>query len=245
VRNARIAVLTPAQFGFGPVGGQSSKDARPLRRIGGDMAKISEAITAETTTGQEPRTAQPKTKRIQRAAPPIILPTAAIAIMTRDALLDAWVQVFGTAAPRNLSKTLLRRFLAFECQARLQGGLPAALTKQLTRKQADTARKASPGPKPGGRMLREWNGVTHTVEILLDGCLWQGKTYPSLSAVARAITGAHWSGPRFFGLTAASPAAATTQAAKKATHSTSARPDTEHSGVPTPAADKMVMEVCS
>ena len=54
--------------------------------------------------------------------------------------------------------------------------------------------------KEGGRLLREWNGVTHTVEVLEDGYRWNGDTYRSLSAVARAITGARWSGPRFFGL---------------------------------------------
>ncbi len=54
--------------------------------------------------------------------------------------------------------------------------------------------------KPGGRLLREWNGVTHTVEVTDEGFRWNGQTYRSLSAVARAITGARWSGPRFFGL---------------------------------------------
>jgi hypothetical protein len=245
VRNARIAVRTPAQFGFEPVGGQSSKDARSLRRIGGDMIKASQAVTADTALGQEPGTARPQARRVRRATSPTILPTATIAMMTRDALLDVWVQVFGNAAPKNLSKTLLRRFLAFECQARMQGGLSSALINQLTRKEAGTARKTSPGPKPGGRVLREWNGVTHTVEILPEGCLWQGKTYPSLSAVARAITGAHWSGPRFFGLTAANPAISKTQAAKKATRSTSARPDSGHSVAPMLTADKTVMEVRS
>ena len=55
--------------------------------------------------------------------------------------------------------------------------------------------------KPGGRLLREWNGVTHVVEVTETGFLWNGETWRSLSAIARAITGTHWSGPRFFGLT--------------------------------------------
>lgn len=55
--------------------------------------------------------------------------------------------------------------------------------------------------KPGMRLVREWHGVTHTVVILEDGVEWRGKRYRSLSVVAREITGAHWSGPRFFGLT--------------------------------------------
>ena len=54
---------------------------------------------------------------------------------------------------------------------------------------------------PGGRLLREWNGITHVVEIGEDGFVWRDARYRSLSAIAREITGAHWSGPRFFGLT--------------------------------------------
>ncbi|WP_439604254.1 DUF2924 domain-containing protein [Shinella sp.] len=53
---------------------------------------------------------------------------------------------------------------------------------------------------PGTRLLREWNGRQHNVEVAEDGYILDGKTYRSLSAVARRITGAHWSGPRFFGL---------------------------------------------
>ena len=48
--------------------------------------------------------------------------------------------------------------------------------------------------------VREWRGVTHTVLIHADGIEWRGQRYRSLSVVAREITGARWSGPRFFGL---------------------------------------------
>src|ERR1700716_2737120 len=54
--------------------------------------------------------------------------------------------------------------------------------------------------KPGTRLVREWHGVTHTALIHADGIEWRGQRYPSLSMVARKITGARWSGPRFFGL---------------------------------------------
>ena len=54
--------------------------------------------------------------------------------------------------------------------------------------------------KVGTRLVREWNGQTHTVLVHADGVEWRGKRYRSLSIVAREITGAHWSGPRFFGL---------------------------------------------
>ena len=54
--------------------------------------------------------------------------------------------------------------------------------------------------RPGTRLVREWRGVTHTVLIHADGIEWRGQRYRSLSVVARKITGARWSGPRFFGL---------------------------------------------
>jgi hypothetical protein len=57
-----------------------------------------------------------------------------------------------------------------------------------------------PSIKPGTRLVREWNGRTHHVEVLDKGFRWNDRTYRSLSSIAKAITGAHWSGPRFFGL---------------------------------------------
>jgi Protein of unknown function (DUF2924) len=63
---------------------------------------------------------------------------------------------------------------------------------------------AKPAPpislKPGTRLVREWRGVTHTALIHADGIEWRGQRYRSLTVVARKITGARWSGPRFFGL---------------------------------------------
>jgi Protein of unknown function (DUF2924) len=54
--------------------------------------------------------------------------------------------------------------------------------------------------KPGARLVREWGGRTHTVTITEDGFEYAGENYPSLTKIAQKITGAHWSGPRFFGL---------------------------------------------
>jgi len=58
------------------------------------------------------------------------------------------------------------------------------------------------GITPGTRLIRDWNGTTIAVEVIEGGFSWGGKTWRSLSQIAREITGAHWSGPRFFGLTA-------------------------------------------
>lgn len=125
-------------------------------------------------------------------------------VLDRVALVAAWSEVFGTRPPRGLGQTFLRRFLAFEIQARRTGGLPKAVLAALRKREdggATTRKSSSPGLKPGGRLLRDWNGVTHVVDVTETGFLWNGETWRSLSAIARAITGAHWSGPRFFGLT--------------------------------------------
>ena len=129
------------------------------------------------------------------------MPTLAqIEAMDRAALIAAWEELFATPVPKSLSQSFLRRFLAFEVQTRRYGGLPKGFRADLDRHIAAGRQTASPAIKPGGRLLREWNGVTHSVEVTETGYRWKRTTYASLSAVARAITGARWSGPRFFGL---------------------------------------------
>lgn len=128
-------------------------------------------------------------------------PTVAqIEAMDRAALIAAWEQLFATPVPKSLSQSFLRRFLVFEVQTRRYGGLPKGFRADLNRHIAGGRPTAAPTIKPGGRLLREWNGVTHSVEVTETGYRWNKTTYSSLSAVARAITGARWSGPRFFGL---------------------------------------------
>jgi len=133
--------------------------------------------------------------------------------MDRSALLDLWPKVMGSAVPRGMSQGLLRRFLAFEIQVKAEGGLTKGESDQLARLASGVARPKSPRAMQGTRFLREWNGVTHVVERCEAGYLWNGGIHASLSAIAKAITGAHWSGPRFFGVVAA--AAATRGAGKK------------------------------
>lgn len=125
---------------------------------------------------------------------------SALAAMDRAALLEHWRLIFRTPPPRRLSSAFLRRFLAFEMQARDRGGLPRGFEGRLSARKRSDAKTAARALTPGTRLLREWNGVTHTVEVTEEGYLWNGETYRSLSAIARAITGARWSGPRFFGL---------------------------------------------
>lgn len=125
---------------------------------------------------------------------------AEIETMDRAALTAAWDVVFGTPVPKRLSSPFLRRFLAFEVQGRNSGGLPKGFVAKLTKAARNTPSACSPALKPGGRLIREWNGVTHVADVVDGGFLWNGQRYASLSPIARAITGARWSGPRFFGL---------------------------------------------
>ncbi|TMV08063.1 DUF2924 domain-containing protein [Ruegeria sediminis] len=121
-------------------------------------------------------------------------------VMDRSDLLALWQHLFGQPAPAMLSQPFLRRFLAFELQSRRHGGLPRSAQVALQRGADQKPRPSCPALKPGGRLLREWNGVTHVVDVTAAGFAWNGRAYRSLSAIAREITGAHWSGPRFFGL---------------------------------------------
>src|SRR5206468_814524 len=86
------------------------------------------------------------------------------------------------------------------------GGLrpePQRQLRQIAQELKQTggvAKRFRPQPKPGTRLIREWQGRTHEVLVLDDGFSWQGAQYRSLSAIARKITGTAWSGPLFFGL---------------------------------------------
>ena len=120
--------------------------------------------------------------------------------MDRAVLTAAWSQIMGSPVPKGLSKPFLRRFLAFEIQALQTGRLPKGFLGQLRAKAEGKSRLTSPALRSGGRLLREWNGKTHVVEVTDAGFVWNGQCYRSLSAIAREITGARWSGPRFFGL---------------------------------------------
>lgn len=123
----------------------------------------------------------------------------------RTKLLSVWTDMFGTPAPKGLSQNMLRRFLAFELQAKRHGGLSKSALKQLLHPPADKAKTKTPALKPGGRLVREWNGTAHIVEVTEEGFMWREQKWRSLSVIAREITGAHWSGPRFFGLAKARP----------------------------------------
>jgi hypothetical protein len=128
-----------------------------------------------------------------------------IGAMPRVALLLAWQDAFCAPAPKGLSQSMMRRFLAFEIQSQAKRGLSRQSQRALAKPRGKANKRQSSTLKPGGRLLREWNGVTHVVDVTATGFAWQGRDWRSLSAIAKEITGAHWSGPRFFGLTKVAP----------------------------------------
>ena len=98
-----------------------------------------------------------------------------------------------------LSRDLLLRGITYKLQERPLGGLSKSIIRKLERLNLDA--EATPiALTAGTRLVREWHGVTYTVLVDADGFEWNGRRYRSLTIVAREITGAHWSGPRFFGL---------------------------------------------
>lgn len=142
------------------------------------------------------------------------------------ALQQRWRELFRIDPPPRIRAGFLRRAIAYRLQELVHGGLRPSTKRQL-RMIAEEARLRRMGsgtaagrqerfPMPrqrvtlsvGTRLMREWNGVMQVVEVGVDGFVWRSTTYRTLSAVACAITGTKWSGPKFFGLAGGSRAAA-------------------------------------
>jgi len=124
-----------------------------------------------------------------------------------DALTSLWLKTFGASPPPGAKCELLIRLLAYGLQVGTHGDLSRAGQKTLFASgmdgrspEAASSEPSSPTLRLGARLVRSWNGTTHEVTVLDRGFAYRGKRYRSLSEVAEAITGAHWSGPRFFGL---------------------------------------------
>jgi hypothetical protein len=118
----------------------------------------------------------------------------------------AWRQMHRTGPPRGLSRDLLIRALANQLQEWIHGRASGALRRRLQTLAAAFGRDGAsfdPGVvlKTGTTLVRQWRGHAHSVLVREDGFEYQGQHYRSLTMIAERITGAHWSGPRFFGLT--------------------------------------------
>lgn len=130
---------------------------------------------------------------------------AALATLSSAQLRSRWSAVTGRPVPR-VSPALLRGALGWELQAQVHGGLSRRTQQKLD--QLAAAKTETRDAQPGMRLVREWNGTLHVVTIGEDGTImWNGADWPSLSRVAREITGTRWSGPAFFGLKAKRAAA--------------------------------------
>lgn len=137
---------------------------------------------------------------------PIGLTIAELKNSSRVSLADRWRSLYGSDPPKGVGQRFLIGAIAFELQMRQTGQSTSRLRRHLEKqaKQLSTsapeAVSAARRLKSGTRLVREWNGSTHSVDVVENGFLWNGARYRSLSAIARAITGTRWSGPRFFGL---------------------------------------------
>ena len=137
----------------------------------------------------------------------VVAELASLKRMSVAELKAKWADLFGAPAPNN-SRSYLELRLGYRIQELTLGGLSRETrrTLDLLADEIDgkIGRKAiiadSRNPVVGTRLVREWDGVEHTVTVMTDGFDLQGQKFKSLSAVAKAITGTQWNGYRFFGL---------------------------------------------
>ena len=144
--------------------------------------------------------------------PTVLQQVTALRRMPLEALRQRWRSLFGTDAPSYSAEHMVRR-LAYRLQELHYGGLAEQSQRRLeqvakeeetlgagNRRKAQRKRKAN-APAPGTRLVREWHGQRHEVTVCHDGTFeYAGQRYRTLSAVAKAISGQHCSGLRFFGL---------------------------------------------
>jgi hypothetical protein len=184
-------------------------DKRTAAQSGGLDPRGSESSPSGTdverrATANPPDGASPLSGRLA------VLPTLSLG----DLRLE-WRRLFRAEPPR-MSRDIMIRAIAYRLQEITHGGLSKLTQRRLMTlsNQLETAGPIAPLPgpriKPGSRLIREWHGRTHTVCVTDAGFEFQGKTYRSLTKIARDITGAQWSGPRFFGLTKMSATAGAT-----------------------------------
>jgi hypothetical protein len=166
------------------------------------------SVKSASELKEKSSTSGPEVKDNSKAGPPESLSCkiAALSALSPQQLRDEWRRLYRGQPPR-LSRDLLIRALAYRTQELLHGGLSKATERQLAAVTKELAAGSdgvlSPQPRlrPGARLAREWRGRTHTVVVTEDGFDYAGEAYSSLTKIAHRITGAHWSGPRFFGLT--------------------------------------------
>ena len=174
-----------------------------------DPAQVSDASGVDwPASAGEPSSTETRSRWDGFTNPALEKRLAEIPELDMEALRATWAHIYGRPPPKFMSRRLLELAAAYDAQAQVYGGLkPATRRKLLQIGSARTGPPADANPRkpratlaPGSRLVREWQGRPHTVEVLEEGFLYAGRRYRSLSEIARAITGARWSGPRFFGL---------------------------------------------
>jgi hypothetical protein len=144
-----------------------------------------------TATSPDPKTFEAEIDRIR---------SLGLEPLRRD-----WHRLHNSKPPR-ISRDLLVRAIGYRLQELEHGGLGETARRKLKMlaKMFRTTGRIGLGSvlslKPGARLVREWHGRTHTITVTEDGFEYAGTNYPSLTKIAKTITGASWSGPRFFGL---------------------------------------------
>ena len=148
---------------------------------------------------------------------------AALHKMTSGQLRERYTELFGEKA-RSRHKTYLIRRLAWRIQALAEGGLSERARRRAEELADETDVRVTPPrqfnvglqgfqmpaamspdrrlPAPGTAIVRKYKGQTLRVLVHQDGLEYEGTRYKSLSAVAKAITGSHCNGYRFFRLEA-------------------------------------------
>ena len=129
-----------------------------------------------------------------------------IAALDRAVLAARFAKLCGFQPPPRFSRKLMELAVAYKLQEQVLGGLKPATRRFLLDAAKAQQKPARSKPatvrfKAGTVLMREWKGVTHQVTVREDGFFFGGKRYRTLSEIAGRITGAHWSGPTFFGLT--------------------------------------------
>jgi hypothetical protein len=176
--------------------------------------------------------------------------TAGLADLDANGLRLQWRNHLGGTPPAHLPRWLLLRVLAYRFQIAALGGPDKATQRVIRQPKGRTLGSAGSGPfeariastrdgadlRAGALLVREWKGKLQRVTVLEKGFGWNGKSYSSLSQIAKAMTGTAWNGHRFFGLRTATSARAAQMRRGMASEAT-ARPDVASAG---PIASKQV-----
>ena len=133
--------------------------------------------------------------------------------MKTPALQQKWRLVFKSEPPAKMRAGFLQRAIAYRLQEATFGGLKSSTRKELqcvahamrtgsvpALAGNSSVRTPARALSPGTQLMREWNGAIQRVDVVDEGFVWNGQSFRTLSAVAVAITGTKWSGPKFFGL---------------------------------------------